>query len=79
MNLQIEESFKDAKAIKWINEKAALESERLRELAVKPLLMHPKNFGVVRDTETNSPKIINRIEFSTNFDFEKRINSIMVT
>jgi hypothetical protein len=66
------EPMKDIRAVKWINERASLEQERLRELAVKrtyifyiAILMQPLNFGVIN----NEDIIINRIEFRTNFDF----------
>jgi hypothetical protein len=40
--------------------------------------MQPKNFGIVVQNDHEPALTINRIEISSNFDFEKRISQIMV-
>ena len=65
---------KDHVAMEWANARAKFEKERLRLLGVSPLIMLPKNYGYMRQETL----IINRCEMATNFDFETRIQRILV-
>nr|KAJ3422854.1 hypothetical protein HK105_005938 [Polyrhizophydium stewartii] len=67
----------DREAATWSANMAAIEASRLRELSVKPLVMQPRNFGLVKDDSHSPPLIINRIQ--TNFPFSSRVKQIMVS
>ncbi|KAL2918855.1 hypothetical protein HK105_201689 [Polyrhizophydium stewartii] len=54
----------DREAATWSANMAAIEASRLRELSVKPLVMQPRNFGLVKDDSHSPPLIINRVEAS---------------
>jgi len=65
---------KDEALIAWIESQAKQEQNRLKSYGLTTLLMIPKNYGLVVDIESHisgKPILINRIEFSTQFQFDR--------
>ena len=70
----LQDNERDPALISWLENKAKSEYDRLKGLGLTCLFFVPKNYGLVIDFETNptqKPFLINRLEFSTGFDFEK--------
>jgi hypothetical protein len=69
-----EDRGRNQELIAWIRRKGMTEFGRLRSLGMTCLFFMPKNCGLVVDCETHpngKPFIINRIELSTGFHFDR--------
>ena len=70
----LNDNERDPVFIAWLEAKGKAEFTRLKSLQLTVLFFMPKNYGLVVDYMSHpneKPILINRLEFSTGFDFDK--------
>ena len=65
----------DLMAKEWITKHIHEEAERIKDQGLKPLVLIPKNYGIVLQDKS----IVNRMELDTGFDFNSRIKQILIS